>query len=310
MALEYINNFENNNWKQKPTTIDTWSNEVCDYVMFVDENNITQAIDNVRKKSIMGGTISKDERFFTLTGCIFTQENYKIAKLKFKNLKDKYWNKGMWINPKTNEEQHVCFHSIEIRNRKYAFKLDDRYNKFIEELDKTIKDTEYTIISISIDLVEYVLHTSYDLDVYDIAFDFILERFIYELKDKCGIIMLEARGKKEDTKLLKHIVDKCENGTNFISSKKVKNSILGVYFNPKFNKLTNYPVIGLEIADISSYPIHKYVKYGTKDLAFQTLEKKIRNYPNYYGRGLKIYPNTCNQNESITFKSIEESVKL
>ena len=280
-----------NNWAIKPITISTWNYKTCDYVMFIDENNSASAIINVKEKILKNETILNDERYFTITGCIFTNDEYAKAKYKFNELKNKYWNNGMWINPKTKQKQPVCFHSIEIRNRKNAFKLDENYNNFIIELDRTINDTNYTIVSISIDLMEYILHTSYTLDVYDIAFDFILERFIYEIKNKKGLIILESRGKKEDNQLLQHIVERMKYGFKFIGSKRLKNNIVGIYFNSKFNSLTNKPITGLELADISSYPIHKYVKYEKKDLAFLTLEKKIRNYPKYDGRGLKIYPN-------------------
>lgn len=294
----------NNSWTIRPTAISTWDYKSCDYVMFIDENNNATAVDKVKEKIFNGGAITSDERFFTITGCIFTQVEYAKAKYKFKKLKRKYWNNGMWINPKNNQKQPVCFHSIEIRNSKNAFKLGDKYNNFVIDLDNTINDTNYIIVSISIDLVEYVLHTSYNLDVYDIAFDFILERFVYEIRNKKGLIMLESRGKKEDKQLLEHIVERIECGFKFIDSKKLKNNITGVYFNPKFNTLTKQPIIGLELADISSYPIHKYVKYGKKDLAFETLERKIRNYPNYNGRGLKIYPNTSNYSSNIITKDL------
>lgn len=289
---------KNDNWTTKPTTISTWDNKSCDYVMFVDENNNATTVNKVKEKIFQGNEITNDERYFTITGCIFTQTEYAKAKIDFNILKNKYWKNNTWINPKTNKEQLVCFHSIEIRNQKNAFKLGDNYNNFVYDLDNAIKNTNYIIISISIDLVEYVLHTSYNLDVYDIAFDFILERFIYEIKNNKGLIVLESRGKKEDRHLLDHILERIECGFKFINSNKLKENIVGIYFNPKFNNLTKEPIIGLELVDISSYPIHKYVKYGRKDLAFETLEKKLRNYPNYIGRGLKIYPNNINASNS------------
>lgn len=313
MSLDLAENInlkkKNNAWKSKPTAISTWDYRVCDYVMFIDENNTSKTVEKVREAMVCGGTISQDERFFTITGCIFKQQDYAKAKYKFEKLKRKYWKNGMWLNPKINKEQPVCFHSIEIRNKKNAFKLEDEYNNFIVELDTAIKETDYIIVSISIDLVEYIWNTSYDLDVYDIAFDFILERFIYELKSHKGMIMLESRGKKEDAQLLKHIVQKFEDGFKYITPDKIKQQIIGVYFNQKFNSLTSYPIIGLELADLSSYPIHKFVKYGKKDLSFETLEKKLRNYPSYNGRGLKIYPKTSDSNFAITFRGLIKDVE-
>jgi len=296
--------YKKENWKKRPMAIKKWDYNMCDYVMFIDENNTSSAVEKIKKAVINGGKITKDDRFFTITGCIFTKNSYRNAKNRFDKIRNAYWKNGKWYNPKEKYYIPVCFHSIDIRNRKYAFKLDDKYNTFIKEFDEAINDTDYTIISITIDLVEYVLHTSYDIDVYDIAFDFILERFIYHIKNKKGMIMLESRGKVEDKLLLSHIVQKMDNGLKFINKRQIEKNIIGIFFNQKFNSLTDVPILGLEIADISSYPIHKFIKYGKKDLAFYTLEKKIRNYPNYDGRGLKIYPKVSNDYQDIIFEGL------
>ena len=227
--MNLLLNKEKNNWTTKPTTISTWNHKNFEYVMFVDENNNATAVNKIKEKIFNEIEITDDERYFTITGCIFNKKEYAKAKYEFKLLKNKYWENGIWRNPKTNEEQNVCFHSIEIRNRKNAFKLNDKYNNFVVDLDNVIKNTDYTIISISIDLVEYVLHTSYNLDVYDIAFDFILERFIYEIKNNKGLIILESRGKKEDKHLLEYIIKRIEYGFKFINSKKLKENIAGIY---------------------------------------------------------------------------------
>jgi len=108
--------------------------------------------------------------------------------------------------------------------------------------------------------------------------------------DKKGAVIFESRGKKENKKLLEHI-DMIINhkGTEFISSKELSSKINGVYFNRKISK-RNRPYYGIEIADLSSYPIHRYVKFDTKGRDFKTIEVKIIGYPNYYGKGLKIFP--------------------
>ena len=179
-----------NNWKEKPIAISNWNYSICDYVMFIDENNDNALVEKVRDAMICGGTITSDERFFTITGCIFKQSDYAKAKIKIDSLKRKYWNNGEWTHPKTNVTKTVCFHSSEIRNRKYAFKNIEHYEEFLNDLSNNMEQIDYKIISISIDLVAYVFHTSYTNDVYDIAFDFILERFLYEIKNKKVIIML------------------------------------------------------------------------------------------------------------------------
>ena len=103
--------------------------------------------------------------------------------------------------------------------------------------------------------------------------------------------MLEARGKEEDKELLEHISKVInKTGTKKISSKELQSKIDGVYFNPKWNEEYSSTYVGLEITDLFSYPIHKYVKRNSKDKAFLTFEDKIDGYPNYKNKGIKIFP--------------------
>ena len=103
--------------------------------------------------------------------------------------------------------------------------------------------------------------------------------------------MLEARGKNEDKLLLnemKHII--FETGIKNISTYELSEKIDGIYFNPKWNTVYDETFIGLEIADLSSYPIHKFIRNNKKDLSFKILEKKFNKFPNYINKGLKIFP--------------------
>lgn len=106
-----------------------------------------------------------------------------------------------------------------------------------------------------------------------------------------GLVMLEARGKGEDKILLdelKHII--FDTGIRSISSEELQEKIKGIYFNPKWSNTYDNTFSGLEIADLSSYPIHKYVRSNIKDKAFNIVEKKIDKFPNYNNKGLKIFP--------------------
>ena len=58
--------------------------------------------------------------------------------------------------------------------------------------------------------------------------------------------------------------------------------------NGSHGKTSTY--CGLELADLCSYPIHKFVKYNKKDKAFLAIENKIDCFPNYINKGLKIFP--------------------
>ncbi len=163
---------------QEPTQILNWPKD-CDFVMFIDENNINNSTNNIKNKIINNQQISVDEQFFTITGCIFSNSDYETAKKIISNVKLKHFSSAK-----------ICFHSYEIRNRHGAFKLDDnKYNQFIVDLDKAIDNSNYVIISISINIVDYIIHTSYNMDLYNIAFNFILERYIYFMKgNKKGLL--------------------------------------------------------------------------------------------------------------------------
>ena len=279
----------------RPNISDVWDRNV-DYIMFIDENNSVNAINNVQKKMLIGEEVNPNENIFTVTGCIFSKKDYFYAKQEFEKLRKKYWKNMQYFNTKHNQFETVCFHTEDIKGRKKAFHRDvlndKQYMDFIIDLDNILKKCNYRIISININLRDYILKSHYtETNVYKIAFNFIIERFIYNIGNhNVGNIIFEARGKKEDKNLLEH-VDKIINftGTEFISSAELQQKIKGVYFNKKKNK-KGHPYTGLEIADLSSYPIHRYVKFGTIGKDFETIRLKFVGYPNIFGKGLKIYP--------------------
>lgn len=57
--------------------------------MIIYENGISD-INYILKKIMKGKEILEEEKFFTVTGVIFTKSNYRIAKDKINTLKNKY----------------------------------------------------------------------------------------------------------------------------------------------------------------------------------------------------------------------------
>lgn len=278
-------------WNEKPTKTTLFEKDI-DYIMCIDENGNSNQLTYILKQISNDREVSEDEKYFTITGCIFTKKQYIESKKLIKNLKHKYWKNGKFLYSKSNTERAVCFHSREIRKHDGCFndKLIN-YSEFMLDLSETMKNIDCKIISISINLYEY-LKKGYTHNVYNVAFDFLLERYIYTTENnKKGIIMLEARGKDEDTTLLQHI-SKVINvtGTKTIKPYELSSKIKGVYFNPKWNEEYSATYTGLEIVDLFSYPIHKYIKNGTKDLAFEVLESKLSGFPDYSNKGIKVFP--------------------
>lgn len=275
-------------WLEKPTEIKTWEKDI-NYVMFVDESG-TSDLTNILKCISQRKEIDISEKIFTITGCIFTQKNYKEAKEKINELKNKYWKDGKYtFKGKTKK---VCFHSREIRKRINAFDENlINYDEFIKDLSTLMDSLNYTIISINIDKEKY-LRKGYTFNTYNTAMCFLIQRYIYVMPNHSkGLIMLEARGKKEDKMLLtelKHII--FDTGIKSILSTELQQKIAGIYFNPKWNKEYDDTFTGIEVADLSSYPIHKYVRNNVKDKAFELISNKFDKYPDYINKGLKMFP--------------------
>jgi len=80
---------EEKDWTQKPTQIRNW-NRNTDYVMFVDENGNSD-IKDILKAISKNEVIDVNNNFFTVTGVIFTKNQYSTAKNKLNELKLKYW---------------------------------------------------------------------------------------------------------------------------------------------------------------------------------------------------------------------------
>ena len=279
-------------WYDKPTKIRQLSDEI-EYIMCIDENGSSNNLTYILKQISNDKEVLEDDKYFTITGCIFTKKEYMDSKNIIKDLKNKYWKDGKFYDKKSNKEKAVCFHSREIRKHDNCFNDSlINYDEFMVDLTNAMINIQCKIISISINLYEY-LKRGYTHNVYNVAFDFLLERYIYATSgNKKGIIMLEARGKEEDSELLEHISKVIrKTGTKSIKSSELKNKIKGVYFNPKWNEEYGSTYTGLEITDLYSYPIHKFIKRNKKDQAFLTYENKIVGYPNYNNKGIKVFPN-------------------
>lgn len=190
--------------------------------------------------------------------------------------------------------KRVCFHSREIRRNKGPFSQDviDFYS-FVEDINIMIEKSELTIFSSSIDKLKHVKQYTFPVPPYELCLRFVLERIVkYFLAENgtCALI-LEARGKKEDGELHKELKNIIDNGTKY-TDRNLYKKIKGVYFNQKWCKKSNEQksYFGLELSDLCSHPIHKYSNFNIKNKAFDVLEKKIYKYPNYIGKGIKIFP--------------------
>lgn len=278
-------------WRNRPKYIDFCPRDV-DYVMFVDENG-DSSLKYIKECISKDKTIDINSIYFTTTGVIINREDLKEIQDEIMKIKYKYWENGCFRYK--NNYRRVCFHSRDIRRREKPFS-DDTINRseFLNDLSVFLDSIPCTIISSSINKEQLYREYYYNpIHPYNLTLIFILERFVkYFLNDEEScIIILEARGKDEDRKLLEHIKKVIDYGTTFVSPELFK-KIKGVYFNDKWQPCSDFKksYFGLEIADLYSYPIHKYSRSGTKDEAFKVLERKLYKFPYYHGCGLKTFP--------------------
>ena len=105
------------------------------------------------------------------------------------------------------------------------------------------------------------------------------------------VVILESRGKTEDTELLNQIKLLIDHGNRY-NPASLFSKIRGVYFNPKWSQASHCQKSywSLEIADVCSYPVYKYFAHGKRDQAFDIVETKFKNFPHYRGKGLKTFP--------------------
>lgn len=280
------------NWWERPTLIEEWPISI-DSILTIDENG-TPDLKGIKK--ILQSTFWEKDKLknlehniFTITGVEMEREHFPQFRDLINSIKYAYWENGMFEYQ--NKPKRVVFHSRDIRKKQGPFNPKRiNYETFLNDLSNLIEKTPFTVLSSSIDKLQHVLKYSNPYHVYTLCLEFILERYAMLLKTKNqkGMLLLESRGKREDAEILKFLVEFLKNGNNYINRQDL-NCITGVYFNPKWSKLhdekLSYPL--LELTDLVSYPIHKYVKYNTKDYAFKIVEKKISRIN---GFGLKIFP--------------------
>lgn len=196
-------------WKEIPRDIILWE-ESIDKIVFIDENNIS-TIKNIIKKIKNKQSIEKTEQFFTLTGCLINESNYQELKHEFEFIKFKYWKNAEFHYQNKNKKCKVCFHSREIRMKQNAFgMLEEKYGDFLKDISNVIQKVDFKIITVNINLKK-MAEKSPEEEIYKYAFNKLISKFYAELgTNQKGIVVLEARGKKEDKNLHNYAVELIE----------------------------------------------------------------------------------------------------
>lgn len=227
--------------------------------------------------------INPQSSVFLLCGVLFHVDDYQIFRQKLNDIKMHFWN--------TIE---VIFHSRDIRkcDKEFAILLDyDTKSAFYAMLNKCITEAKFTIFASAIRKDEYIKRFGkLSNDVYELSLSFIIERAIFKLDEirhpnKKLDIILEQRGKKEDTKLTEHFQRLTARGTGFVSAARLNNYGITINFRPKSKNVN-----GLQLADLIAYPCATFVKEPKRpNPSFDVFSSKIytKNGKQY---GFKVYP--------------------
>jgi hypothetical protein len=196
-------------------------------------------------------TIDKSFPIFLLCGILVSEENYKLIRDEINEIKTKFWN-----------NKNLIFHSRDIRKCNNEFKIlfdTGIKNKFYDSINDLVERRQYNIIAASINKTKFIKkYGRLEDDVYEISLSFILERTIFCLDNigNCSEleIIIERRGKKEDTKLGKHIQKVRQIGTYYVTAERIQN----YGFKAKFS-WKNENINGLQLSDLIAYPIARKI---------------------------------------------------
>lgn len=249
-------------------------------LMAVDESGTSRLYDDE-------DTRTKENRWIVISGAIFSQSENEDNIKKIIELKNKYWNNGMFHG------ERVVFHGREIKKGIGAFSKEviDR-DSFMDDLCTVISELEFEVASICIDKHEHCDQYSTPKTPYVLVYQFLLERFCMTLKfGEHSCVLNESRGNKEDTKLYNLMKPFLEDGEPYISNK--IHQIDNVYFNSKLtgNKKKSYFM--LEIADLSAYTLHTYLRDDVNTMLFQSFRNKYIGGHPINGHNYKIFPKEC-----------------
>lgn len=231
------------------------------------------------------GLSSIDPSFpiFVLCGVIISEPDYLEFRRMINAVKMKYW-----------DSIDVVFHSSDIRKLKGPFASllkKEIKEQFYEDINNSIASANYKIISAVIRKERYIQkYGKLSNDIYEISLSFIIERAIFCLDSEViGHIpphslkvIIEKRGKKEDSQLRSHTQSLLSKGTYFVPPARLKQYDVSFTFTSKRENIN-----GLQLADLVAYPIARLaVKPGEESpikKAYDLLFKK------FYRRGNRVY---------------------
>ena len=228
-------------------------------------------------------TYDRNFPIFTLCGILVPVKNVNAFKKAIDELKIEFWN-----------TTDVILHSRDIRKCEKHFEIlfDDAVKRnFYTRVNEVLSvQGIYVIVCCSVKKELCIDKYGTDADVYGIALKYVIQRSIFcvdDLSPEGGVIdiIVERRGKREDTALLNYYNKLRFSGMHYISPERLAEHMGHFGFSKK-----NENVFGLQVADLIAYPISRFVLNPEKyNPAFDVIASNI-----YAGNGkllgLKIFP--------------------
>ena len=93
---------DKNEWYDRPQRINNWYDLDVSNIVFIDENGSEES-KTLKDKIIRNIPLTDDEKYFTLTACVFDKSSYSKASYKIQRLKYKYWRDGKYYDSKNKK---------------------------------------------------------------------------------------------------------------------------------------------------------------------------------------------------------------
>lgn len=218
-----------------------------------------------------------DDNFplFLLAGCLIDSQAYSILEQQINRLKEEIFH-----------STSVILHSRDIRKCEGSFQVFfdlQMKQKFYDGLSSIIRHAPFQLIGVGVDKAKHIAkHGKAAGNPYSICLSYLLERLIFCLDEKTGAhtvsILVERRGRAEDTQLMAHYKSIIETGTLHIRSERFKNRI------ERFDLLAKKEnIIGLQLADLCAYPLARHLLNSTEPyIPFEVIKSKLYD--------LKLFP--------------------
>lgn len=220
---------------------------------------------------------------FTLCGILIPVNQINAFQKAINNLKNEFWN--------TND---VILHSRDIRKCEKHFEIlfdSEIKQRFYTRVNEVLSQQGiYVIICCCIKKEECIAKHGVDADIYGTALKYVIQRSIFCVDDwnsEGGTIdiIVERRGKKEDTALLNSYNRLRFTGMHYVSPQRMTEHMGHFGFSKKSEN-----VFGLQVADLIAYPISRHVLNPNKpNPAFEVIAQNIYT-SNGILLGLKIFP--------------------